>query len=319
MKLKNIEEQCYTVCMISRYTYQGLSWIDIESPSAEEIHHITEEFKLPSLVSEEMAANTLRSKVDLYKNFIYLILHFPVSNKVTNEPIEQEIDFIIAKNYFITIRYEGIDPVHEFAKHFEASSLTERDHEQLHGGLVFMQMMKQFYKASLRDLEEITLDIKHIERKIFTSQESSLVRAISHISRKLLDFKQAIRFHHEILKSYESASKRLFGEGYGYYAEVTISEFNKVDSVLESNRDVLSELQRTHDSLLSTKSNEILRTFTIMTFVMLPLTLITGVFSMNTIPDLVFIKNIRDFYFVLGALILSGVVMFIFFKVRKWI
>ena len=84
--------------MISRYTYHGLTWVDLESPTREEILHISEEFLLPQLVGEEMFSSTLQSKVDLYDKFIYLILHFPVIDKNSNQRNEQEIDFIISKD-----------------------------------------------------------------------------------------------------------------------------------------------------------------------------------------------------------------------------
>lgn len=304
--------------MISRYTAHGLTWIDLESPTAEETAHVVEEFSLPHLVGEEMADHTLRSKVDFYPNFLYLILHFPAMSTAGNA-IEQEVDFVIGKNFLITVRYELIERVADFSKIFEKKVMHEKDPVMHHGGLIFMQMMKEFYRKSLQELEGLTETIKDIERQIFEAHEASTVRRISATSRKLLDFKQSIRFHGEVLHSYESASKRLFGDEYAYYAEVITSEYRKVSTILESHRDVLAELQRTNDSILSSKSNEIMKNFTIMTFVMLPLTLITGVFGMNTLPDQIFIRNMQDFYFVIGAMLITGVVMFLFFKLRRWL
>ncbi len=305
--------------MISRYTYHGLTWVDLESPSREEILHISEEFGLSKLVEEEMFSTTLRSKVDLYDNFIYLILHFPIFNKKNKVRSDQELDFIIGKKFIVTVRYEVIDPIHQFAALFENVELLDQNKKISDSGIMFMEMMKQLYKASSKELEEITNRIPDIERNIFDGKEESMVKIISHTNRKLLDFKQAIRFHGDILQSYEAASKRFFGEDYSYYAALITSEFNKVNNMLEGHHDLLKELQLTNDSLLSAKSNEILRTFTILTFVMLPLTLITGIFGMNTTGNLIFIKNFNDFYIIIGAMVLTGLCMFVFFRLRKWI
>jgi magnesium transporter len=305
--------------MISRYTYHGLTWVDLESPSREEILHITEEFSLSKLVEEEMFSSTLRSKVDLYDSFIYLILHFPVFNKKNQLRNDQELDFIIGKNFIVTVRYEAVDPIHEFASLFENVEKLDQHKKISDAGILFMEMMKHLYKASTKELEAITDKIPAIEHDIFHGKEEAMVRIISHTNRKLLDFKQAIRFHEHILRSYESASKRFFGDNYSYYAEMIVSEFNKVNNILEGHHDLLKELQRTNDSLLAAKSNEILRTFTILTFVMLPLTLITGIFGMNTVPGLVFIKSMGDFYIVIAAMTLTGLCMFVFFRLRKWI
>jgi magnesium transporter len=187
------------------------------------------------------------------------------------------------------------------------------------GGFLFIKMMKQFYQHSLHKLDDTTKTIKEIEYYIFNGHEDKMVKKISDTGKKLLDFKQALRFHQDILHSYVNASVKLFGEDYRYYAEVVTSEFNKVKSLLESNRDALSELQRTNDSLLSTKTNDTMRTLTILTFVLTPLTLIAGIFGMNTSDSLLFIHDKSDFFFVIGAMVLTGLVMFIFFKLRKWL
>jgi magnesium transporter len=305
--------------MISRYTHHGLIWVDLESPTREEILHISEEFGLSRLVEEELFSSTLRSKVDLYDTFIYLILHFPVFNKKNKLRSDQEVDFIIGKNYIVTVRYETVDPIHQFASLFENAEKLDQHKKISDIGIMFMEMMKQLYKSSEKELEEITSRIPEIEHHIFNSKEEAMVRIISETNRKLLDFKQAIRFHKDILQSYETASKRFFGENYGYYAAMIASEFNKVNNTLEGNHDLLKELQRTNDSLLSAKSNEILRTFTILTFVMLPLTLITGIFGMNTIPSLVFIKSVNDFYIIIAAMVLTGLCMFVYFRLKKWV
>lgn len=305
--------------MISRYTYHGLTWVDLESPTREELLHISEEFGLSKLVEEEMFSNTLLSKVDLYDNFIYLILHFPVFNKKNRQRSDQELDFIIGKNYIVTVRYEAIEPISEFAALFENVEMLDQHKKISDSGIMFMEMMKQLYKTSLKELQEIAGRIPEIENNIFNDKEEAMVKIISHTNRRLLDFKQAIRFHGDILRSYEAASKHFFGESYGYYATLIVSEFNKVNNMLEGHHDLLKELQRTNDSLLASKSNNILKSFTIMSFVILPLTLITGIFGMNTVSSMIFIRTISGFYIIIGAMVLTGLCMFIYFRLRKWL
>ena len=170
---------------------------------------------------------------------------------------------------------------------------------------------------SLKELESLTETINFIERQIFGEQDKTIVRRISIASKKLLDFKQAIRFHGEILASYESASKKLFGPEYAYYSETIRSEYNKVSSILEGHRETIAELQLTNSSLLSTRSNEIMSKLTAMAFIMFTLTVFVGIFSMN-IKNIVILENINEFYTVLVAMVLVATLMFAFFKIKKW-
>lgn len=305
--------------MITRYSAHGLIWVDLLSPTTEEILLLTEDFDIPSRAIEEMNNPSLRSKVDLYHSFLYLILHFPQVHPNAVLDSDQEIDFLVGKDFLITIHYDENSAISEFAKVFEKNSILSTPNIESHGGIIFMQLAKILYAKSLMQLEEMTTIIKQIENRIFSNQQNSIVKEISTIARKLLDIKQSLRFHQEVLDSYDLTSQKFFGENYRFFAQRIISDFRKVYNVLESHREVLAELQRTNDSLLSTKSNEIMKNFTILTFVMLPLSLITGIFGMNTVSNLVFIKSISDFYFILGVMVITGIVMFLFFKHRRWI
>lgn len=301
--------------MISRYNYQGLTWIDINNPTPEEISHITEEFAIPDLVSKEVHSVSMRSKVDLYDDLIYLILHFPDINNNGVIEDELEIDFIIGKDFLITVHYASVASIKEFGVLFE--SLGVHEITSKHGGILFAAVMKQLYKQCLNELESTTEKIRAIEKSIFDGSEEKMVKVISYTRRQLLDFKQALRFHRDILESYEEASKQFFGEDYVFYATAITSEFNKVQGLLQTNREVLSDLQNTNDSLLSTRSNEIMKTLTIMSFIMLPLTAISGIFGMNT--SFIFIKDIQDFFFILCIMGVIGLMMFSYFKYRKWL
>lgn len=303
--------------MISKYTYNGITWVDMQSPTTEEIFHLVDEFSIPPLVAEEFVAETVRSKVDVYDNLIYLVLHFPILNQRKNSKTEQEIDFVIGKNFLITIHYELQNPLHEFFKKFELHSLVDKKSAGDHASYLFYHIIKELYKNVTNELEKMHPEMKDVERGIFEGREKETVRIISEVNRRLLDFKQAMRFHNQTLKSFESAGKKFFEPDFAYYLEEIIGEYNKIESVLDSHKDILNDLRETNDSLLSLKTNETIKNLTIMNFIMLPLGLITGIFGMNTSE--VLLKNQYDFYIVIGAMTFTGLVMLLYFKFKKWL
>jgi magnesium transporter len=308
--------------MITKYTYNNLTWIDVEHPRRDEIVHLVEEYNLPELVGEELLQSTVRSKVDFYEKLglAYLVLHFPTVVRHTSKDsrAEQEIDFIIGKDFLITVHYEVIDPLHEFSKTFEVNSVLDKSQIGDHAGFLFFFIIRELYKDSLRQLASIDKYLEEVEDRIFNGNEESMVKTLSVINRRFLNFKQAIQFHEDILRSFESAGITLFGQNFKYYLTTIIGEYRKVKSTLESHREILKELQTTNDSLLTSKTNDIVKVLTIMSFVMLPLTLITGVFGMNTSGNLILIDSIKNFYIVIGAMTLTGLIMFVYFKGKKW-
>jgi magnesium transporter len=303
--------------MISKYNYKGLTWVDLESPTEEELVHIMEEYSVPVLVGEEMHTKSIHSKVDLYPNFIYLILHFPQLSHRGGRGIEKEIDFIVGSDFIITTHYEFIDSLHEFSKTFEVDAILEKRMDVDHAGFLFFHLIKTLYTHSRYQLNDINVLLRDTEKKIFEGGEARIVVEISNINRTLLDFKQALRFHKEVLNSFEIAAKQFFGEKFGFYLSSIISEYNKTQAILDSHKEILDDLRDTNDSLLANKTNETIKILTVITFLISPVTLISSIFMMNT--DFVLIKTPFDFYMILTAMLATSVITFVYFRIKKWV
>ena len=301
--------------MISKYTYKGLTWVDLESPTEEELVHVMEEFSIPVLVGEEMHTRSFQSKIDLYPTFIYLILHFPQMSHKDGKGTEQEIDFIVGNKFIITTHYEFIDSLHEVSKTFEVDAILEKRMDIDHAGFLFFHLIKTLYVHSRYQLNDVNLLLRDIEKKIFEGTESTMVATISNINRTLLDFRQALRFHKEVLSSFEMAAKQFFGEKFGYYLSAIISEYNKTQAILDSHKEILDDLRDTNDSLLASKTSETMKVLTIITFITMPIMVISSVFMMNT--D--FTLTIPEFYIVLACMIAASLLTFIYFKFKKWL
>jgi Mg2+ and Co2+ transporter CorA len=162
-----------------------------------------EEYHLPEIMAEELGTCNLRAKVDYYEKLklIYLVLHFPVIAD-GDDSVEQEIDFVIGKNLLITTRYEKIDPLHNFSRLFEKDSFLDKSNMGDHAGYLFVYLMREIYKHSLDNLENINDSLKKIESDIFKEKQVEAVSLISETNRKFLNFKQALRHHGEMFKSF---------------------------------------------------------------------------------------------------------------------
>jgi len=303
--------------MISKYKYRKLEWIDVEKPSREELRQLAEEYGIPSLVTDDLLTETIRSKVDRYDDCIFMVLHFPALAKNRAGGTRREVDFVIGKNFLITVHYESVDALHDFAKTFEAHSTLDKSPIGSHAGFLFFFVIRELYRAAAIELDVMDKNLIEIEQQIFEGNEEKMVKRISDINRSLLDFRQALRFHHEILQSFEKAGSDFFGADFSYYLSSITGEYVKIRTIMESHKETLVDLHDTNDSLLSAKTNDTIKTLTIMNFIMLPLGLITWVFGMTTKFPLIQTKG--DFYLVLGVMALTGLIMFIYFKTRKWL
>lgn len=308
--------------MLKENKIKDISWVDLENPTQEEVRKVLEDHDISPLVADELLSPTMRSRVDMYDDYIYMILHFPSAHsedkKIQSSRGVQEIDFIIGKEFLITTHYDVIDAIHEFSKVFEVSSILDKGDMKKHAGFIFFYMIKFFYKEMMDKIENVRNSLTDIENEVFSGNEKQMVVELSNHNRILLSFKESIALHEEVLQSFEIAGQHFFGESFKYHLQKVLGEYYRVQSSLLSTQDYLRELRDTNDSLLSSKQNETMKTLTVMAFVFLPLTLIAGIFGMNT-TDIPFLGSNKDFEMILVLMVLTALFMFIIVKTKKWL
>ena len=106
--------------MVSTYTQNKVTWIDLENPTKEEIRNIMETYNLDPSVAEDLLDPTIRTRADIFADFTYFVLHFPLNShkKIsTFDKRSEELDFIIGKNFLITIHYSPIQVLLDFTKY----------------------------------------------------------------------------------------------------------------------------------------------------------------------------------------------------------
>ncbi|MFH1170837.1 MAG: magnesium transporter CorA family protein [Candidatus Vogelbacteria bacterium] len=315
--------------MLTRREYKDLTWIDLESPTESELKQVADEYQIHSLVVGELTQPSLRSKVDLYSDFIYLILHFPICQICYGERKEgnldtEEIDFVIGREFLITTHYQPIAGITEFAAVFQPGQLESRGQDKTpaspsgrHAGLLFYHLVRQLYGELTTGLDYINGVLKQAEKKIFADQELAMVKLLTEVNRNLLDFRWALKHHREVLNSLTSVAREFFDDSFRYHLGVVIGEYDRIWTMLESNRETFTDLRETNESLLSIKTNETMKVFTVVAVIFFPLTLITQFFGMNIILPIA--DSPYSYYFVLALMLGTLFVMLALAKYRRWL
>jgi len=304
--------------MLTKIEHKKVTWAHLESPSAKEVDGLSKSFYIHPLIAEELISPTLRPKVDAYNDSIYLILHFPVYNPVSQINLNCEIDFVIGKDFLITAQYGPLAPLEDFVKDIQAKKEMREKNFSKHAGILAFHIIKELYEFSLRQLDHLHVKINKTEENIFTGQEKKMVKKISFIKKEILDFRRTIYLHGTVLNSFEIHGIKFFNKDFGHYMGVLLGEYIKIKNLIESNKETIDSLYATNESLLTNKTNEIMKTLTIMAFITFPLMLFSGIFGMNTVSTP--IVGIRlDFWIIIFLMVVATISMFAYFKKKKWL
>jgi len=307
--------------MTTTHTYKGVVWIDLESPTENEVASLVTRYGLHPLVGEELHTSPSLAKIDMYKDYTLIVLTLPVRTRKDGlyVVVDREVHFVIGKNFLITSRFEAIEQLEYFAKVFEANEILGKEEKIEHAGHIFYYMVKRLYAGMRNDLENIRDAIVSAEDHIFKGEEKNMVKYLSNINRELIDFKQTARIHQDIWASMSVRSeKSLFGTDFEPYIDDIKNDFTHIHELIVNAHELLSDLRDTNDSLLNTKQNEIIKDLTLIAFIFYPLTLIASIFTIpgNNVP-------LVDKPYGWGAIMLLMIVLsfgiWFFFKKKRWV
>lgn len=305
--------------MINRYQYKDAVWVDLIEPTQEEASEIMEEFGINPSVAQELTSPTFKSRAELHRDFIYLILHFPAfKHSHKQEELAQEVDFVIGKDFLITARYDTIDAVEKFAKAIEVNSILDKTMEKNYTGFIFFGIVQEIYRSLGNELDYIRDWLGKIEKDIFSGKEKEMVVSLSHASRTLLNFKKTTDFHKEVLESLDEIGKKIFDEHFSYHVHRLLDEYHKLKYVIRNSMDSVTEMRETNNSLVSTKQNEIMKILAILAFIGIPLSIVTSLLQIDLTSRPIVGKE-NDFWILLSAMVAIGIFLYSLFKYKKWL
>lgn len=303
--------------MLTRYGQKHAAWVDLVDPTPAEVRGLMAEYDIDPLIAEELLVPSFKPKVERRGDMLYVILHFPILRGLGQRQ-EQEIDFVIGKNFLITARYGSVDPLLAFAQAFEVTTVLGRPLAHQHGGHLFTSMARALYEALISESHSVNQKLQDIEERVFSGSERQMVVELSQTGRILHDFREALAPHREMLTSIEPVATRMFGPEFAYYLRDLMGTEEKVERTLDNLHTSLIELRETNNSLLSTKQNETMKTLTVMAFIFLPLSFIGTLFGMNTVHNPI-VGGPFDFWTIVGFMCVLGISIFLYFKYRGWL
>lgn len=304
--------------MISRYENQGTHWIDIEQPSPGEIRTIAREFSIGPRIEAELAAPTPYPLVAGDEEHVLLVLHFPGIPGEHGAAKRQEIDFVIGKNFILTIRYEVVAPLHRLKKILETNDLVG---EGVHLSTdVLLEILFAHLFESIRDhVNHIAGRLTRVERDVFDGLERDVVERLSHVSREFLHLEATVASHEEPLTRFLHTleRRRFFGPSFVERSARIRGENSQLMRLISTHRSLASELRESNDALISTKQNEAIRTLAAITVLIMPAELIIFIFDMG-VPGAPLAEHPNAFWVILGIMAVVVATLYIIFARKRW-
>lgn len=306
--------------MINTTHYENLTWIDIKDPREKDIHFLAKKFHfIHRLVLDEIIPPGHRAKVERHKDYFFLVLYYPIFNQKEKKTEARELDIIVTRTHVITSHYKTIIPIKKLFDHINLYEEKKKEYMSEGPGPLLYHIINGLLNSALNKLEYIEKDIDMLEEAIFSGKEKAMVLQISETKRDIINFRRILAPQSAVLESLHTEGVDFFSEKMHAYLEDLLGNYSIVWNTVEDQLETVQALGETNDSLLSNKTNEIVKLLTIFSVIVFPLTLLSSIWGMNT--EYIPFNNLgspQDFWAVMGLMGILSAAMLVFFKRKGW-
>lgn len=337
---------------IKTVQYQNLSFVNIENPAEMEIKYLRRYYPFHPLNLDDYITKTQRPKIEQYRHYILVVLDFPYfktespagkklmellmtppktlqkllhpnDNTIPKEAaiVERmylsEVALFVGKEYLVVLHEANLPTINQLFERCQKTLAARKKYMGEGIPFLFYSLVDHLADYASTVLDKTGNDIDLVDRRIINSPTEEIVSQISIIRRSVVLFHTMMKPTIPLFQSLENGKvERLNGELTEFWGNL-VNHLQSIVDRIDDARELIEGLSTSTESVLTLQTNKIIKILTMFSAIILPLTLLSGIYGMNIM--LPFAENPEAFSFVAFLMIIIGVLMILFFKVRRWL
>jgi magnesium transporter len=304
---------------VQELSANGLTWIHLDAPTLEEAELLQRRFGWHPLDLEDVLSRRQRPKIDEYADdgYLFVVLHFPVYDKRVQRLNAAELDAFIGQDYLVTLPNVELLPV---------TRLFHRCHEDLElraqlfgkaSGYLLYHVLDDLFDYCFPILDKIGHKLDSLEDDIFEGRSDEVVRDISNVKQEIISYRKIIKPERPTLRLLERYVERFLPQELELYFDDIVDASERIWDILDNYKEVVEALEDTNESAINHRQNDILRVLTVVSVILLPMTLITGIFGMNVhFPGF---ATAAAWWAIVASMVTLAVGLAAFFRYKRWL
>ncbi len=292
------------------------TWLNIQGIS--DIHMIAtlgKHFGFHPLILEDIVNSCQRSKLDNFKDNIYIVMRLLKYNKEKDNFEDEQISVILGKNYLISFM-ETQSPIFESI----AQRLRDKNSRIISRGVDYLcycliDAIVDNYFVILECFDE---KLESLESYLIRQPTPAILQKIQKAKREIILLRKSIWPMREVVNQFKRLDTPLIKEPTKLYMQDVYDHTIQAIDTIESFRDVSSGLLDIYISNINLHMNEIMKVLTVVATIFVPLTFIASLYGMNFdyMPEL---HSKWGYPAVLATMLVMLAGMLYFFRRKGWV
>ncbi len=317
-------------------------WIDLCNPTPEEeerifsgffpVHPLTQEdiFRIRAVPDQ----GSHFPKVEEFPDYLFVIVNplppglaLASQQSKRGEPAQEikrlpspdrktrpQLSVVLNRQILVTHHYLHLDCV------TSAQQFVNRHHDSAGRGpdFLFHQVLDAMVDEYAPVVDRVAARLDGLESRMFRDPTPEQLTRLLRIKRSISNLRKTLILEREVLARLTRGEFDLVDEREVVYYRNVYDHLVRYSELIEAAREMASDLMETHLTAVSTRLNQVMKVLTTISTVVLPMTLVAGVYGMNFkhMPDL---EWKYGYPMSLGLMGLLGVGSILFFRWRRWL
>ncbi|CAI6019271.1 Cobalt/magnesium transport protein CorA [Paenibacillus sp. JJ-100] len=286
---------------------EGFYWIDAD---VDDLAVLQPLFSIHDLAVEDcLSDEEQRPKIEIYENHYFIVIN---SIRFDDEEIFlRAVNLFLGRHYIISVTKQKVSELRTLKPILWEQEISTPDRFLY---LLVDLIVDNYFTVG----DRIEVRIEKLEEDILMHTKKSHLNEIIGLRSEILWLKKVLGPQKEVINTLNKKDLRLIDDQLQKYFSDIYENAVKISETFETYRDLMGNLREAYQSSIANRANEIMRVFTAITTVFMPLTVITGIYGMNfdNMPELHWKYG---YYAVIGLMVTLGLSMFFIFRKKDWI
>jgi magnesium transporter len=311
------EKELGSIDEAEKYTHsEGMSWINIYGiHDLELMQKISDIFQLhPIFVEDIMDTDQLPryEDGDTYEGFILKMLTYDDNVRLISA---EQITIILGEKYVLTLQEQRGDVFNQIRERIRSTKKRSRLTDSDYFAYALLDTIVDNYIVII---ETLGRHVEAQEEELFGDPDKSIVQEIYKLKTELSFLRKSVRPVREMMGHLMRSEHTLFKDKYITFLKDLNDMVQQATDAIELYSGMISDHLNIYHTVVSNRTNEVMKVLTIFASIFIPLTFLAGIYGMNFeyLPELKFHYSYPIFW---GVVILVGVGLLIYFKRKKWL
>ena len=286
-------------------------WLNIKNPSDNDFKFLKNKFNFHHLPIDDCINKTKRCKINDYKDYHFLVI--VTSDSHTNNAFSyNNIYVFMSSDYIITI-------------HYGENKSVKKIMNDINNGLDIVSYGSDFILYNILDeaIDQLFVITDTVEEKINILEEESMnnpvqntLNNIMRVKKSVIKLRRVVSPLREVLNTLLRHDDIITEKHRIYFSDI-YDHVLRIYDLIESDHEMVTSCLELYSSQLSNSMNKVMKVLTIITTIMMPLTIITGIYGMNFkyMPEL---NGKYSYFIIIFIMAFSSLCQILYFNKKKW-